>query len=72
MDIASGSRPTWISPVLFDETRRVWSQAYGRVLDDNEVLEILMNVRRLTETLLTAALRKEQHDCGNLGSRIVA
>jgi len=72
MDIATGSRPAWISTALLDETRRVWSQAYGRVLGDDEVLEILMNVRRLTETLLTAALRREQHECGDLGSRIVA
>lgn len=72
MDLATETRPAWISTSLFDETRRVWSQAYGRVLGDDEVLEILMNVRRLTETLLTAALRREKHERGDLGSRIVA
>ncbi len=72
MDLATETRPAWISTSLFGETRRVWSQAYGRVLGDDEVLEILMNVRRLTETLLTAALRREKHERGDLGSRIVA
>jgi hypothetical protein len=62
----------WISESLFAETRRVWSLAHGRILDDGEVTEILVNVRRLTETLLTAALKGETHERGDLGSRIVA
>jgi hypothetical protein len=41
--------------VLFTETRRVWSRAYGREISDSEVIEILVNVRRLAETLLNAA-----------------
>jgi hypothetical protein len=45
----------WISEVLFTETRRVWSRAYGREISDSEVIEILVNVRRLAETLLNAA-----------------
>lgn len=45
----------WVSESLFMETRRVWSRAYGREVSDTEVIEILVNVRRLTETLLNAA-----------------
>ncbi|MBL8812521.1 MAG: hypothetical protein JNM43_20320 [Planctomycetaceae bacterium] len=45
----------WVSEVLFAETRRVWSRAYGREISDSEVIEILVNVRRLAETLLNAA-----------------
>jgi hypothetical protein len=37
------------------ETRRVWSRAYGREVSDTEAIEILVNVRRLAETLLYAA-----------------
>ena len=37
------------------ETRRVWTRAYGRDVTDTEVIEILVNARRLTETLLNAA-----------------
>jgi hypothetical protein len=43
----------WIRQALFAETKRVWSAAYGRMLDDHEVVEILVNVRRLTEALVT-------------------
>jgi hypothetical protein len=45
----------WVSEVLFTETHRVWSRAYGREISDSEVIEILVNVRRLAETLLNAA-----------------
>ncbi len=45
----------WVSEVLFKETRRVWSRAYGREISDSELIEILVNVRRLAETLLNAA-----------------
>jgi len=36
------------------EARRVWSNAYGRVICEKEAVEILMNVRRLAEVLLRA------------------
>lgn len=39
----------WISDELIDETRRVWSPEYNRVLSTEEAVEILMNVRRLAE-----------------------
>jgi len=45
----------WVSEYLFVETRRVWTRAYGREVSDCEVIEILVNVRRLAETLLNAA-----------------
>ncbi len=45
----------WISEMLFMETQRVWSRAYGREISDSEVIEILVNVRRLAESLLNAA-----------------
>jgi hypothetical protein len=45
----------WVSEYLFVETRRVWTRAYGRDVSDCEVIEILVNVRRLAETLLNAA-----------------
>jgi hypothetical protein len=44
----------WITDDLLVETRRVWSVAYGRVIADEEVIEILMNVRRFAETMLRA------------------
>jgi hypothetical protein len=45
----------WITQELFDESRRVWSKAYGRVITDDEVIEILVNVHRLAEALLHAS-----------------
>lgn len=50
----------WITQELFDETRRVWSKAYGREITDDEVVEILVNVHRLAEALLQASqLRRD-------------
>ncbi len=45
----------WITDDLVAETRRVWSPAYGRVLSDEEAVEILMNVKRFAEAILKAA-----------------
>jgi len=42
------------------EARRVWSKAYGRVLRDDEAIEIVMNVRRLAEVLLRAEEEKKK------------
>lgn len=42
----------WLSDERIAEARRVWSKAYGRVISDDEAIEILMNVRRLAEVLL--------------------
>jgi hypothetical protein len=44
----------WITDELLQDTRRVWSKAYGRVVSPEEAVEILMNVRRLAEVLWSA------------------
>jgi hypothetical protein len=44
----------WITDELLADTRRVWSKTYGRVIADEEAIEILMNVRRFAETMLRA------------------
>ena len=52
-----GVRPLsieWLSDERIAEARRVWSKAYGRVISEDEVVEILTNVRRLAEVLLRA------------------
>ncbi len=45
----------WLSPERIAETRRFWSIAYGRVISDDEAIEILTNVRGLAEVLLRTA-----------------
>ena len=49
----------WLSDERIAEARRVWSKAYGRVISEDEAIEILMNVRRLAEVLLRAEEEKE-------------
>ena len=44
----------WISDELLAETIDVWSEAYGRLVGENEAVEILMNVKRLGEVLVKA------------------
>lgn len=44
----------WLSEERIAEARRVWSKAYGRVISEEEAIEILTNVRRLAEILLRA------------------
>jgi hypothetical protein len=44
----------WLSDERIAEARRVWSIAYGRVISDDEAIEILINVRRLAEVLWNA------------------
>ena len=44
----------WLSDERIAEASRVWSKAYGRVISDDEAVEILINVRRLAEVLLHA------------------
>lgn len=50
----------WLSDERIAEARRVWSTAYGRVISEEEAIEILMNVRRLAEVLLRAEETKEE------------
>ena len=49
----------WLSDERIAEARRVWSKAYGRVISEDEAIEILTNVRRLAEVLLRAEEEKE-------------
>jgi len=44
----------WLTDERIAEARRVWSMAYGRVISQDEAVEILANVRRLAEVLLRA------------------
>ena len=58
-----GVRPLsmqWLSDKRIAEARRVWSKAYGRVISEDEAVEILTNVRRLAEVLLRAEEEKEK------------
>ena len=58
-----GVRPLsvqWLSDERIAEARRVWSKAYGRVISEDEAVEILTNVRRLAEVLLRAEEEKEK------------
>jgi len=50
----------WISDGLLAETRRVWSKEYGRPVDEEEAIEILMNVRRLAEVLMKPYLKGDR------------
>lgn len=50
----------WITDELFAETRRVWSKSYGRVLSDEEIVEILGNVRRMAEAIMFSRRRRYQ------------
>lgn len=60
----------WLSDERIAEARRVWSQAYGRVIDHDEAVEILTNVRRLAEILLRAEEEK-QNECGDMVESLV-
>ncbi len=42
----------WIPDEFLAKTKRVWSKAYGREVDDREAVEILMNFKRAAEVLL--------------------
>ena len=45
----------WMTDARVEQTRRVWSKAYGRVVTAEEAVEILMNVRRLATVLVEAS-----------------
>ncbi len=40
---------------LIEETRRVWSQGYRRVITVEEAVEILANVKNAAEAFMNAA-----------------
>ena len=52
------ARPAWMSQQLIEETRRVWSGVYRRIVPESEAVEILASVRRFAEAVLEA--RKEE------------
>ena len=43
---------SWITAEFLEETKAVWSKAYGRDVSDDEAVEILMNVKRFAEVLI--------------------
>jgi hypothetical protein len=60
----------WVSHERIAEARRVCSQAYGRVISEDEAIEILTNVRRLAEVLIRAD-EEAKNECCDLGQGIV-
>jgi len=44
----------WITDDLLAHTQEVWSRAYGRPVTEDEAVEMLLNVKRLGETLMRA------------------
>ena len=50
----------WLSDERIAEARRVWSKAYGRMISDDEAIEILTNVRRFAEIVLRAEEEKRK------------
>ena len=50
----------WMSDQLIADTRRVWSAEYGRVISEEEAVEILSNVRRLADVLMRAQMEGRQ------------
>lgn len=54
---ARAARPAsldWITDDLVAETRRVWSAYLGRVLGEEEAIEMLVNVRTAAQAIMTA------------------
>lgn len=49
----------WITDELLEHTRRVWSQAYERVISEAEAIELLTNVKRFAEVLLKIKRRRK-------------
>lgn len=43
---------SWITAEFLEETKAVWSKAYGRKVSDDEAIEILSNVKRFSEVLI--------------------
>lgn len=62
----------WMTDELITETRQVWSRAYGRVLSAEEAVEILANVKRFAEVLLSVQREGKRNERRDLGSRLVA
>ncbi len=44
----------WVTDELLAETKDVWSEVYGRPIDDAEAIEILVNTKRFVQVLVEA------------------
>ena len=47
----------WITDDLIEDTRRVWSKQYGRLIAPDEAVEILVNVKKVAEAFMKAMRR---------------
>jgi len=47
----------WITGELVEDTRRVWSKRYGRLITPEEAVEILVNVKKVAEAFMKAMRR---------------
>jgi hypothetical protein len=57
VSVAGPPRPlseAWITDELVAETRRVWSRHLGRIVTDEEAIEMLVNVRNAALAILRA------------------
>jgi len=55
--VAKSPRPMsadWITDELVAETRRVWSGHLGRIVTEDEAVEMLMNVRNAAVAIMAA------------------
>ena len=57
----------WISDQLMDRTIDVWSRAYGRPVNEEEAIGMLMNIKRLGEFLVDAREAIDQAEGGEVG-----
>ena len=63
LPVVVNQRPSsiaWMTDELIAETRRVWSPHYGRVISEDEAIEILHNVKRFVELLWSIKREREQ------------
>ncbi len=72
---AGSARPlslAWITDDLLSHTRDVWSRHLGRAVSEDEAIDMLLNVKRLAETLLNITRAKGGADeRGDMGAGIV-
>lgn len=63
----------WITDDLLRYTQEVWSKAYGREVNEDEAIEMLVNVKRLAEVMLKVAERKgdDADECGDMGAGVI-
>ncbi len=63
----------WITDGLLADTKDVWFQELGREVSEDEAIDMLINVKRLAETLL-GVMRTEENanECGDMGTSLVS